>query len=131
MSERIRIAAGGVEICAELDDTPTAEAIAAALPVEGQVHCWGGEIYFPVSVCVELEDGAREVLEAGELAYWPPGKMFCVFFGPTPASTGDEIRAASAVNVFGRLTGEVDQLWDVPDEAPVLVRRVLEDIDTV
>lgn len=119
MSKQIAIVAGGVQIRAELDDTPTAEAMAAALPVEGRVNRWGGEIYFAVPVDVDLEDSAREVLEAGELAYWPPGKMFCVFFGATPASQGDEIRAASAVNVFGQVKGELDGLWRVPDGAKV------------
>jgi len=124
VSKQIAIVAGGVQIRAELDDTPTAEAMAAALPVEGRVNRWGGEIYFAVSVDVDLEDGAREVLRAGELAYWPPGKMFCIFFGATPASSGDEIRAASAVNVFGRVTGDLKGLWDVPDGALVSVSAV-------
>lgn len=121
MSAQIVITAGGVQVRAELDDTPTAAATTAALPVEGQVNRWGGEIYFAVPIDVDLEDGAREVLAAGELAYWPPGKMFCLFFGATPASRGDEIRAASAVNVFGRVMGELDELWSVPDGAKVTV----------
>jgi hypothetical protein len=115
VSREIRIVVGGVQVRAELDDTPTAEAIASALPVKGSVNRWGGEIYFAVPVDVELEGDAREVLEAGELAYWPPGKMFCVFFGTTPASRGEEIRAASAVNVFGRVTGDLEALESVPD----------------
>lgn len=69
----------------------------------------------------ELEEDSREVLEAGELGYWPTGNAFCIFFGPTPASRGDEIRAASAVNMLGKVKGEVSQLWNVPDGADVLI----------
>ncbi|MHC4519390.1 MAG: cyclophilin-like fold protein [Planctomycetota bacterium] len=126
MSRQITITAGGVQVRAKLDDTPTGEAIAAALPVEGQANRWGGEVYFAIPVDVDLEVDAREVLEAGELAYWPPGKMFCVFFGTTPASKGEEIRAASAVNVFGRVRGELDGLWSVPDGALVSVALTSE-----
>ncbi|MHC4704851.1 MAG: cyclophilin-like family protein, partial [Planctomycetota bacterium] len=78
---------------------------------------WGGEIYFSIPASCELETGSREVLEVGELAYWPPGRAFCIFFGPTPASQGDDIRAASAVNIIGRLEGDFSALWDVPDGA--------------
>lgn len=126
MSEQIVISMGKVEIRAELDDSPTSRAIVDALPIQGQGNRWGGEVYFDIDVEAELEQGAREVLEAGELGYWPPGRAFCIFFGPTPASHGDEIRAASPVNVVGRLQGDLDGLWDVPDRAAVSIRRALE-----
>ena len=54
----------------------------------------------------EAEDGAKAVVEMGDLGYWPPGHAFCIFFGPTPASRGDECRAASVVNVVGKLEGD-------------------------
>lgn len=123
VSQQITITAADVQVRAELDDTPTAAVIAAVLPVRGVGSRWGGEIYFAVPVDCDLESDAREVLTAGELAYWPPGKMFCVFFGMTPASRGDEIRAASAVNIFGRVTGSLEELWNVPDGAEVCVRQ--------
>jgi len=105
--------AGIVEITGYLDDSRTAKAIAEALPVEGRVQRWGGEIYFPVHVRAELESGCRDVLEIGELGYWPTGSAFCIFFGPTPASEGNEIRAASNVNVIGKLSGDLAKLTEV------------------
>ena len=95
------------EVDAELsDENPrTAQAIYDALPIEGRANTWGDEIYFSIPVEVEAET-PRDVVELGELGYWPPGSAFCIFFGPTPASRGNEIRPASPVNVFGRVLGD-------------------------
>jgi hypothetical protein len=122
MVRRVTITAGEARLHAELNDTATAMAIMEVLPIEGRASRWGGEIYFPIPVKADPESGAREVVEAGELGYWPAGNAFCIFFGRTPASKGDEIRAASAVNVIGRVLGELDELWDVPDGAEVSLR---------
>ena len=104
---RIRISTpstGDVE--AELtEENSTALAIWKALPIEARANTWGDEIYFSIPVEVEAEN-PREVVEMGDLGYWPPGSAFCIFFGPTPASRGDEIRPASAVNVFGKIIGD-------------------------
>lgn len=121
MGQAIKITAGQVEVGGELNDGPTAKGVAEKLPLKGTGNRWGGEIYFSIPVTTELEEDSREVLEAGELGYWPTGKAFCIFFGPTPASRGDEIRAASAVNILGKVKGEVSQLWDVPDGAEVII----------
>lgn len=121
MPIKIRITAGDVQVEAELNDSPTARLIADALPIEARGNRWGEEIYFAISVKAGLEDGARDVLDAGELGYWPTGSAFCIFFGPTPASQGDEIRAASAVNVIGRIEGELSELSSVPDGARVCI----------
>ena len=118
---KIQITSGKVMVQAELYDTPTAQAIAAALPMTGHVNRWGGEIYFSIPVAVDLEADAREVLDAGELAFWPPGSAFCIFFGATPASEGDECRAASAVNVFGKVFDQLDPLWNVEHGAPITI----------
>ena len=112
---------GDVQVEAELNDSSTAKSIAEALPIEAQARRWGGEIYFSIPPEAELEDGGREVVEAGELGYWPTGSAFCIFFGPTPASQGDEIRAASAVNIIGKVKDDLSSLWDVPDGAGVLI----------
>ena len=95
------------EVYAELsgENPNTAQAIWDALPLEGRANTWGDEIYFSIPVEVEAEN-QREVVELGDLGYWPPGSAFCIFFGPTPASRGAEIRPASAVNVFGRILGD-------------------------
>ncbi len=100
---------------AEIFDTPTGQLIWDALPLRGRANRWGKEIYFSVPVAAELEEGAKETVAPGDLGYWPPGKAFCIFFGPTPASTGSEVRAASAVNVFGRITGSLQDLDNIRD----------------
>jgi len=116
----IRIAAGDVELTAELNDSETAKAIAQALPIEARASTWGDEIYFTIPVSCEPEN-PREVVALGDLAYWPPGSAFCIFFGPTPASEGEEIRPASAVNVIGRVEGDATALRAVPDGARVVI----------
>lgn len=106
MADRaIRIIAGAVAADARLNDSRTATTIWDALPIDAKAETWGDEIYFGIGVDARTES-PREVVELGDLAYWPPGKAFCIFFGPTPASRGDEIRPASAVNVVGRLSGD-------------------------
>lgn len=100
----IRISAGEVSATATLDGSKTADAIWTALPIEAKASTWGDEIYFDIGVAIGAE-APKEVVAMGDLGYWPPGSAFCIFFGRTPASTGDEIRPASAVNVFGRIDG--------------------------
>jgi hypothetical protein len=101
----IRITAGEVTATATLDGSRTADAVWKALPIEAKASTWGDEIYFDIGVAIGAE-APKEVVGMGDLGYWPPGSAFCVFFGRTPASTGDEIRPASAVNVFGRIDGD-------------------------
>jgi hypothetical protein len=102
----VRITAGSVTVAAELNDSRTAAAIAARLPIEAKAETWGDEIYFDIGPALAGES-PREVVELGDLGYWPPGQAFCIFFGPTPMSRGDEIRPASPVNVVGRVVGDV------------------------
>ena len=119
----IQITSGDVTVEAQLYDTPTGKAIAEALPIDGTVNRWGGEIFFTIPVSVALDAASRDELEPGELGYWPTGNAFCIFFGATPASQGDECRAASNVNVFGRVTGDLDRLWDIKDGVNILVKE--------
>ena len=100
----IRIIAGDVAAGAELNDSPTASAIWDALPIEAKASTWGDEIYFDIGISAPL-DASQEVVDLGDLGFWPPGRAFCVFFGPTPMSRGHEIRPASAVTVVGRVAG--------------------------
>ena len=102
---RIKITAGDVVAFAELYETSTAEAIWDVLPIEAWANTWGDEIYFSTPVHLE-EENAQAVVEKRDLGYWPVGNAFCIFFGRTPPSRGDEIRPASPVNVFGRLEGD-------------------------
>ena len=119
---RIKIFTGGVEVTALLNDSRTADLVWAELPIEASGSTWGDEIYFRTPVQAE-EDDAREVVEKGDLGYWPPGQAFCLFFGPTPASSGDEIRPASAVNVLGRIEGDPTVLREVRAGERVVVER--------
>ena len=111
----ITISAGEVSLPAELNDTPTAQQIAAALPIEGRVNVWGDEIYFEIPVIAEQEPDARAEVEMGELGYWPVGHAFCIFFGPTPASIDERPRAYSPVNILGRVLGDATQFRGVSD----------------
>ena len=94
-----------------------------ALPLTASANRWGDEIYFSIPLQLERADDAREVVSLGALGFWPPGHAFCVFFGPTPMSSGDEIRAASPVNVFGRIIGEADVFKQVLSGHRVSVTR--------
>lgn len=105
MGKKIHIRAGAIEAEAELNDTGTAQAIWETLPIKGRVNLWGDEIYFSIPLSLELEAG-QELVKIGELGYWPEGNAFCIFFGPTPVSRGDEIRPASPVTVFGKVIGD-------------------------
>ena len=127
MSTPITIKIGNVEFAASLDDLPTAQAIVDALPIDASANRWGDEIYFSIPVNSPLADDARDLLEVGELAYWPPGTAFCIFWGPTPASTGDEPRAASEVNPIGRIE-RTDKLHTVKNGDPI--RLTLQDPQT-
>ena len=103
---KIKIISGNTSAVAELKNTSTAEAIYNSLPMEGAANKWGEEIYFVITVNLDAEPDAKEVVEQGDIAYWPEGSCFCIFFGKTPASKGNEIRAASKVNVFGKVKGD-------------------------
>ena len=106
MADRvIRITVGDVAAEGRLDESKTATAIWDALPLTARASTWGDEIYFDIGVTAEPEK-PRDVVDPGALAYWPPGRAFCVFFGPTPASERNECRAASGVNVVGRVVGD-------------------------
>ena len=105
-ARRIKITAGGVSAEAELNDSQTADAIYAALPISAKANTWWDEIYFSIPVSLG-EDKGRATVDMGDLGYWPPGSAFCIFFGPTPMSqTPSEIRPASPVNVFGKVGGD-------------------------
>jgi hypothetical protein len=120
---KIRISAGRIVGEATLDDSETAASIWKALPIDAKAETWGDEIYFDVAVTLRPES-PRAVVELGDLGYWPPGRAFCVFFGPTPSSRGDEIRPASPVNVFGRLLDDPTPFKKVRAGTPVRVERV-------
>ena len=123
MGKKIRILVSDLTVEAELNDSKTAQSVWEALPVEAKASLWGEEIYFAIPVKTGLEAGSREVVSAGELGYWPTGHAFCIFFGPTPASQGNEIRAASAVNIIGKVLGDPKAFLKVKDGAKVTLER--------
>jgi len=122
---RILITINEIELVATLLDTLTAEAIYNALPFEGQAQIWGDELYFSIPVGIDQEQDAREEVEIGDLAFWPIGSAFCIFFGRTPVSTSDKPRAYSPVNVFGKLEGNPKALKRVTPGSLVRVSKVI------
>ncbi len=122
MANRISIQAGSLQMDAVLNDTAAALQIWEALPINASANTWGDEIYFGIPVDSELEAG-QEVVEFGDLGYWPPGHAFCIFFGPTPASQGDEIRPASAVTVIGQVQGDVTAFKQVTGGTLVVLEK--------
>jgi hypothetical protein len=125
MANRIKITAGDVIAYGELNDTVTAQKIWDALPIEARGSTWGDEIYFAIPVQAG-EENAQAVVDMGDLAYWPPGSAFCIFFGRTPASQGDDIRPASPVNVFGKIDGDPKVFKKVRSGASVVVEETDE-----
>jgi len=118
----IRITAGSVSAQAKLNDSKTARAIWDALPIEAKGETWGDEIYFGLGLTAAAE-APREVVDVGDLAYWPPGRAFCIFFGPTPVSQGDECRPASPVNVVGKVVGDARVFKSVRSGTRISLRR--------
>lgn len=123
MEKKIRILIGDLKVEAELNESNTTQLIWEALPIEAKANLWGEEIYFSIPVKTGQEKGAREVVSAGELGYWPPGHAFCIFFGPTPAGRGDEIRAASAVNIIGEVLGDPKVFRKAEDGAKIRLEK--------
>jgi len=118
---RIRFHFGTLTLDADLLDTPTAKAVAAALPLSSSVLTWGEEVYFDIPIEVPREKDARAVIVPGEIAYWPQGPAIAIGFGRTPISKGDETRLASPCNVFAKALGDVKILGKVRTGAKVEV----------
>ena len=121
MKIKIEVDSGTVE--AELLDTPSGQAIYEALPINGSAQLWGDEIYFTIPVESALEDDAKDLVEVGDLGYWPPGKALAIFFGPTPMSTGDDPVPASEVNMVGRIEGDHALLRTVKDASSIKIEK--------
>ncbi len=119
----IFLAAEQMEMHAELNNSNTAQALWESLPIHGEVNTWGDEIYFKIPLKMGLEKDAVEVVQEGDLAYWPNGHSFCIFFGPTPTSTATEIKPASAVNLIGRLLGNPREWKNVTEGQVVTIKK--------
>jgi hypothetical protein len=110
MMRKIKLTSGSLKITAVLRDTPTAEAIYRSLPIRSQARTWGAEVYFSVPVSVDLEADARDLVQAGEWAFWVEGECIAIGFGPTPISDGNEIRLAARTNIWADAIDDVRQL---------------------
>ncbi|MBV7339695.1 hypothetical protein KFU94_68085 [Chloroflexi bacterium TSY] len=119
----ITITAGSVTLQAELNDSKTAREIWNALPIKGSANVWGDEIYFGIPLSLDQAADARADVEVGDLAYWPPGNAFCIFYGRTPVSTSEKPRAASPVNVFGHIQGDATLFRTVSNGETVRIER--------
>jgi hypothetical protein len=126
MEKRIRIstkATGAIDAIITSENPKTAEAVWVALPIKGNANRWGDEVYFSIPVSLK-EEKARAEVEVGSIAYWPPGKALCIFFGPTPVSQDGEPRAYSPVNVFAKVTTDPTVFKKVRDGEQVTLERV-------
>jgi hypothetical protein len=122
MPNKIKITAGSVTQTATLNDSSCAKQIYDALPLEARANTWGDEIYFGIPVKCTAEN-PQETVELGDLGYWLEGSCFCIFFGPTPVSRGNEIRPASAVEVFGKLDGDPKEFKKVRSGEKVVIEK--------
>ena len=120
-SKKIQITTQNITVEAELLDRPESDNFYSSLPLTGRVNTWGLEIYFSIDYSMELQDDASDIVNLGDIAYWPPGSAFCIFFGPTPASNGDEIRAASEVNLLGKIIGDPLVFKSVPSGTDITI----------
>ena len=121
---QILIKVADITLTSMLRDTPTAQAILAALPFESRAQTWGEEVYFSAPLSVELEADAHDVVTVGELAFWVEGSCIAIGFGPTPVSRGDEIRLAARTNIWADTNDDVRQLGSVQVGDVVRVEQV-------
>lgn len=124
MTSKIRISWDDHSLLAVLNESSTAMEILESLPLMGKANRWGEEIYFSIPVSISEAADARQDMAIGELGYWPSGSAFCIFFGPTPISTGQDPKAYSNVNPFGQVEGEVSSLREIQDGEIIRVERV-------
>ncbi len=119
----IKIFAQDIEATAELEDNKTSRFIYSRLPLDGATNRWGDEIYFVIPVIIEEEKDSTDIVEVGDIAYWPEGCCFCIFFGKTPNSTETEIKAASKVNIFGKIKGDPTVFRKIKNGDLVIVEK--------
>lgn len=120
--QMIEVQMGSLVVDIELNGSDTAQELLASLPIKSRAKRWGDEIYFSTPVDMEAAYDAREIVDVGDVAYWPPDRALCLFFGPTPCSTDGTPQAASAVNMVGKIKGRLPSLVQVNDNSQIEVR---------
>ncbi|MBC7327819.1 hypothetical protein H5T87_06855 [bacterium] len=123
MKVKIKFEKSNLTVEGELLDNETAKKIYSALPIRSNANRWGKEIYFTIPVKCPPEN-QKEVVEIGDMGYWPPGSAWCIFFGPTPISGPGEIRPASPVNIFGKVKASPEDLDKVKEGEEILIIRL-------
>ena len=123
MGKKIKIKAKDLVIEAELNESKTSALIMKILPIESDVNTWGDEVYFTIPVTADLDETAKEFVEVGDLGYWPTGKAFCIFFGPTPITRGGKIKPASSVNIVGKVIGDAKVFKKLKDGDEIRIER--------
>jgi len=120
--QTISIDTPGSEIVLKLKiiDNPVSQKLSQSLPIESAAKTWGGEIYFETGLTAPAYNLTTDV-NVGDVAYWPDGKCLCVFFGRTPASTGDKPIPASGVVVVGKASVDPEDLGRVKPGARIKV----------
>lgn len=120
---KISIKCNDIELEASIKDTETGQIIYNSLPIKTRVEVWGNELYFEIPEYIDLEADAIAEVEPGSLAYWPTGRCFCIFWGPTPLSTDEMPVAAGAVNVFGSIEGDLSLLNTFKQGSTVSIKK--------
>ncbi|MHA1265919.1 MAG: cyclophilin-like fold protein [Candidatus Helarchaeota archaeon] len=121
---KIRIESAQITLEGELLETPTAKAFWEILPIKSRIKTWGEEIYYDIPLDLPLEPDAKAEVEKGDIGYWDVGKCMCIFWGRTPASKDEKPIAASPVNIYGKILGDVTVLNAVKDGAEVIVEKI-------
>ncbi|MFH1778721.1 MAG: cyclophilin-like fold protein [Candidatus Omnitrophota bacterium] len=122
-SNKVKLNFENVTIYISLNDSRTAHAILGCLPFESKASTWGDEIYFETPAKTKLQAGVTEV-KKGDVGYWPTGRALCLFFGPTPMSKGEKIIPASAVDIIGKVEGNLSALKNISDGEEVKCEAV-------
>ena len=110
---KIKIVTDKVEMLATLNESESAKTFYDALPLEGSANRWGDEVYLDISLAMPEEDPQAEA-PPGTIAYWPPGRAFCIFFGQTPYSP---------VSLLGTLDGDPTEFAQVPSGETVRLEK--------
>jgi hypothetical protein len=121
---KLRISAGKLTVEAELRDTPTARALAEALPFEASALTWGEEVYFTTPVSAKLEADAKQVVDPGTVCFWTEGDALALPYGRTPISTDERPKLAARCNVLGNIVGDARRLAQIRSGQKIRVEKI-------